>query len=104
MGGILERVDGSGITYYEIRAANDDGNLGGSMPMMGGPGGAQFPKSVTIRADSYWMIRDPDGSPPVYGDGTGPGAFGAGGPPVVPKFPIWSCIGRWFGLESEEVL
>ena len=102
MGGILERHGPHG-TYFEVRAANKDGNLGGAMPMIGDQTKASFPKKIHIRADSWWQVRNPPGDPKVavYADGTGPGAT----PPpafrtVAPQFPAWSLIACWFS-ESE---
>ena len=103
--GVIERQDGQGRFYYEIRARNPHGNLGGSMPLSGGPGGAQFPRKVIIRAESFWFIRDPgQAGQEVYGDGSGPGAVGAGGPMIVPQFPPWSCIARWYALENGQTI
>lgn len=103
-GGIIERSDDSGRTYYEVRAECDPGNAnpGGAVPFRPSLGGGQWPKQIVIRPESYWWIDSTGGH--IFADGTGPGTDRHGGPQMgglAPSLPKWSLIGRWWTLQND---
>jgi hypothetical protein len=100
----LQRSDDHGQTYFEVRAEEGCGNQGGIVPMFAPQ---VWAKSVTVRAESYWMIRDHDNGAPVFPDGTGPGAWPDPGPADPsfrgPGLRKWSLIARWVAIDGNNV-
>jgi len=88
----IARTDPSGQTYYEIRARNPGGNLGGSVPLYGGSLPA---KKVTVRAESFWRIADGEGGAPVNPDGSGRGKPASMNGFREPNLAPWALIARW---------
>lgn len=88
----IARTDPNGQTYYEIRARNPGGNLGGSVPMYGGNLPA---KKVTVRAESFWRVADGEGGASINPDGSGRAKPASKGGFLAPNLDPWALIARW---------
>jgi len=96
--GQLARVDEQGQTYYEIRARNPNGNLGGSVPVYGGTSPSRH---VTIRATSFWRVADGESGAPIQPDGSGRAKPGNMSGFKAPNMKPWALLGQWQQFDQD---
>jgi len=93
-GEVRRRKDDQGRTYFEVFADHLSGNLAEPAPMRMEQGGARWPRRVSVRAESFWMIATGEN-----GKVDANGIPATGKPLVAPGLPQGALIARWTTLD-----